>query len=298
MSDITDIRELDLPISEEEALDINSSLKVMLGWKSIEEWVPRDGFESSVLPNILNPVDTVLFLLSHPDMSISRLADGEMCLASGIGVPNSGYQNSSSSIKEALAEVLTCSKPKCKIALPKVFFYRQLPNLSPNIDGFADSCFIPQSREGDYFKYIKNEYKYGDACFGVIKQHYPMINARMANAYYSLFKLLFKDKDVILVTGDNRCLEYDKNLLKDSNIKSFSMLKVPSYNAWDSYDAIKKSLLRLNSSGNKLICLSCGPTASVLAYDLSDCMRCLDLGHVFGDYNSAMGGREIGYFWS
>ena len=68
-----------------------------------------------------------------------------------------------------------------------------------------------------------------------------------------------------------------------SGAKSGSRLKAPLRNAFVVYDDILNSIKMTN---NKLVLLSLGPTATVLAYDLGkDGFQAIDIGHLDWEYS-------------
>jgi hypothetical protein len=56
-------------------------------------------------------------------------------------------------------------------------------------------------------------------------------------------------------------------------------LHLPDMDAYFAIDEIEHAIKAMNPKGSRLVALSCGPTATVLAYRLSEKMRALDIGH-------------------
>lgn len=279
--------------------DAERFIPFLKDWQSFNCWSLRDGLgEGATVPEIMDFVDSILELADDDSLSVARIGDGEFGLASGVTVPNNGCQAADGGLKEALLRVLRCDNPKCRVAIPKSFFYSEPMSVPQSIDDFVRDAFGPQYKSGDYGQYIVPGYKYMDASMSVVCKHYPQLGRRVYVAYYSLVKKLLAGRDVIVLTGDSRFFEYEKRLLDDAGVKSVLPLLTPQQNAWQYYDAMKKRLLGLNGSGDRLVLMACGPTATVLAYELADKMRCLDIGHMFGDYNLALGGADIGAFWA
>ena len=68
-----------------------------------------------------------------------------------------------------------------------------------------------------------------------------------------------------------------------SNVKSINRILAPSKNAFSVYDKIINSALYIDK--NRLILLSLGPTATVLAYDLAKFgYQAIDIGHLDNEY--------------
>lgn len=281
------------------AYSADPRIQFLVKWRELTEWHVRDDVqEHGKVPVILDFVDSVLELHDDASLSVARLGDGELGLATGATVPNNGCQAADGALQEALQRVLRCDNPKCRIALPKSFFYTEMSCVPHETENFVHEAFLPDLIKGDYLKYMIDGYKYLDGSLSVVKKHYPSVNRRVYIEYYSLFADMLRGRDVLVVTGDTRCLAYEKNLLQYSGAGAVTILAVPQQGAWKYYDDIKRRVLDMNASGDRLVCLGCGPTATVLAYELSDKMRCLDVGHMFGDYNLAMEGAELGAFWA
>jgi len=278
---------------------LEAGREFLRSWQALDRWVPREELgDVGGLPEILDFADSVIELSGDDSVSVARLGDGELGLATGATVPNNGCQAADPELREALQRVLRCDNPKCRVALPKSFFFRDPTCTSEEVDSFVRDAFAPQYKAGDYGKYIVRGYRYLDASMSVVRRHYPDLGRRVYDAYYAIVRGMLHGRDVMVVSGDSRFLEYENSLLGDSGARSVLPLVVPQRDAWGLYKAIKKRIMDLNESGDRLVLLGCGPTATVLAYELSDRMRCLDVGHMFGDYNLAMGGAGIGAFWA
>ena len=274
-------------------------IDLLRNWQSFVCWEARDKIkDSGVTPTILDFVDSIIKLYNDDSLSLARIGDGEFGLVTGVTVPNNGCQVADASLQEALLRVLRCDNPKCRVAIPKAFFYDDPSCVSDEIARFVPDCFFPRLDAGDYMKYVLPDYTYLDGSMSVVCKHYPTVGRLVHLAYYYLLKRMLTDRDVIVVTGDLRFEEYEHSLLDDAGTRSVSLLSLKQKNVWEDYANIKQRLLDINRSGSRLVLLGCGPTATVLAYELADKMRCLDVGHVFGDYNLALGGAGIGAFWA
>ena len=83
-------------------------------------------------------------------------------------------------------------------------------------------------------------------------------------------------RDIIIVEGDKSRLGYGNDFFNNS--KSIKRIICPNFNAFNSYDKILNSVLKI--SKDKLILIALGPTATVLAYDLTKYgYQAIDIGH-------------------
>ena len=102
-------------------------------------------------------------------------------------------------------------------------------------------------------------------------------------------KQLFEGKDLLIVEGVTSRSGVGNDLFdKASSIKR---IICPSYNAFSKIQEIREKILE--HVEGRLILLTLGPTAKVLAYQLSQLgYRALDLGHIDSEYEWMKMGAE------
>ena len=94
--------------------------------------------------------------------------------------------------------------------------------------------------------------------------------------YITKLKSLWQGRNVTIVEGDKSRIGIGNDLLNNS--KSIKRILCPSKNAFKLYDKILNSVLKVNKKD--LILISLGPTATVLAYDLTKYgYQAIDFGH-------------------
>lgn len=94
--------------------------------------------------------------------------------------------------------------------------------------------------------------------------------------YWALISELWRDRDVVLVRGHEK-RACGNNMMAQA--RNLSHIKTPSTSAWTEYDRIRKECLRHPVESIYLLCV--GPTATVLAYDLTLSGRwAVDIGHL------------------
>jgi len=99
--------------------------------------------------------------------------------------------------------------------------------------------------------------------------------------YVGKLKKIWNQKDIVIIEGQKSRLGVNNNLF--DNVKSIQRILCPSINAFNLYNKILNSALKIEK--NKLILLALGPTASVLAYDLYKAgYQVIDIGHVDIEY--------------
>lgn len=96
-----------------------------------------------------------------------------------------------------------------------------------------------------------------------------------------MLKALWKDKDIIIVEGDQTRLGIGNDLYSDA--KSIKRILTPAVGAFESYDKIKNAIL--DNYNGELIIMALGPTATILASDFADMgMQALDIGNIDIEY--------------
>lgn len=96
---------------------------------------------------------------------------------------------------------------------------------------------------------------------------------------YAVFKQIWQDKKILIVEGDETRMGMGNDLF--TGVADLKRILVPRENAFKRYDLIKQ-LVEEKVAEYKfdLVIAAIGPTATVLAYDLSPQIQVLDLGHL------------------
>lgn len=103
-----------------------------------------------------------------------------------------------------------------------------------------------------------------------------------AGKIFALFREVWKERKVLLVEGKNARISVGNDLMDGA--ESIRRIECPERNAWNKYELILKSVVA-NADEDDLICISLGPTATVLAYDLAALgFQALDIGQLDNEY--------------
>ena len=98
-----------------------------------------------------------------------------------------------------------------------------------------------------------------------------------------MFKELWDHRNVIIVEG-----RYGRSGIYNDlydNAGSVRRIICPAQNAWQCYDEILGSVLRY-ADRDDLVCLSLGPAATVMAYDVArQGIQALDIGQLDNEYD-------------
>lgn len=220
---------------------------------------------------ILNTKKSLKTLLNEPK-SLSRFGDGEFNIIFNSDI---NFQKFNNELRQRLMEILKNSNKNCYIGIPYLL---------------NDGRHLTNRASKFWFSYINNKKKslikllnlnsiYLDASLTRVYIDYK--DKSKAKDYFNNLKRLWYKKDLLIVEGKTSCLGFNNDLFNEAN--SIRRIICPDKNAYDIYDVILKTITKYGK--NKLIIISLGPTATVLAYDLSlENYTALDLGNIDIEY--------------
>ena len=214
---------------------------------------------------ILTEHETIHYIIKN-HTGIARYGDGELKLCS-TGQAISQPRNAE--LQKRLCEILRVGNNECcLIGIPRIDGNKEMP--------YAKHKFWARYLQKRFTKFYREDMTYGSAFITRPDSALLIDNPE----YYNLVKEIWKDRKILLYQGTGRrFLKAEPNLFETA--KSYEMSYGPAYDAFASYDAIIYSILN-SVTTEDIVVLSLGPTATVLAYDLS-CkygIQALDLGHL------------------
>ena len=222
-------------------------------------------------PVVKNSIDSLLEII-ETGISLSRFGDGELNLISGCSI---GFQKSDPKLQTELKRVLLTPNSRCRIGLPNVF--NSLSHFK--LDAKCFWLFTLVKNWNKWKKYLPNDYYLDTQCS---RFYMDIADKNYSNAIAQLWKKLWNNRDLVIIEGAGTKMGVGTDLFE--NASSISRIICPSKNAFDIYDKIYREALQLKK--NSLILIALGPTASVLAYDLSsEGFQAIDTGHLDLEYN-------------
>lgn len=107
---------------------------------------------------------------------------------------------------------------------------------------------------------------------------------------FELYKVLFKERNIVLIEGNYTRTGYNNNLFE--NACSIRRILCPDSNCYDIYDEIYNAVLKI-AEYNDLILITLGSVATILAYDLA-CLgyQAIDLGQLDNEYEWSLRGSQ------
>lgn len=226
------------------------------------------------MPKVLSCEETIDYILKNK-ASLSRFGDGELNLMQGFDI---NFQKAEKRLSEKLIEVKTNNK--LLVAIPSIFEKEQF---NKNRIVLNEYKFWRKNKLFNYnywHKYFKDNLVLGDAFISRFYMRYN--NKENVGEYCKKLKTLWKGQNVIVVEGKNSQIGVGNDIL--NNVKSIKRILCPSKNAFSKYEEILSEVQNV-AKKDDLILLAVGPTATVLASDLSKLgYWALDLGHFDIEY--------------
>ena len=124
------------------------------------------------------------------------------------------------------------------------------------------------------------EYRFGDA--QITRPYIAVRNKANGDRVFPLLSKIWAGKNILIVEGNKTRMGVGNDLF--ANAASIRRILAPATNAFSKYDEILAAVLKY-SSIDTLILIALGPTATVLAEELSrHNLQALDLGHLDLEY--------------
>jgi len=239
--------------------------------------IPHSGV---VRPNILNTEQT-LDMLCNSNKSLARFGDGEMDIAFGRNIP---FQDYDPILAKRTKDILQNTNENLLVGINHYYFYPTWDRNRRYMDQAWRLHDVPKYRELT-FSLVNCSKLYCDASTG-----YAGERTDQKDKDWEKLRSIWKAKKVLLIG----CKEAADNIKYDlfDNAKESSWFYIPNKNAFSIYDEILKKCLSYPK--DTLVIIMAGPTAAVLADDLSKLgYRALDLGHSAKRYDWYRRGIEI-----
>jgi len=246
------------------AVSVNQSCLVFL-----DSIVGKFSFKPKVLS-----LEETLELILKDGCSISRFGDGEIKLTTGHSL---AFQHYSNELGEALRLVLSSSTPGLLVCIPDIFGNLSIYNKDTEVHW---KQHLSRYRKWWLHYLGKQRREYGNA---FITRCYNMyLDKSNVGSLFEMMKKIWEGRDIILVEGKQSRLGVGNDLFH--NATSIKRMLAPNTEAFSYRQKIIEKVREYEAS-KYLILLALGPTATVLAYDLSnEGYQALDIGHIDIEY--------------
>ena len=212
------------------------------------------------LPKVLD-LNKSLDMLLGSNRSLARFGDGEFKLMFDESI---NFQKYDKQLAGKLKGIIKNKNPNLIVGIPDTF-------------GYCESDYFRKvlaHLRKELYKYISFDTEYCDA---FITRQFRFKTREDGEIYYSKFKQLWQNKEIVIIEGKGTYLGIGNDLF--TNAASVKRIVCPNINAFSKYKEILSKALK--QPKNKLFLLALGPTATVLAYELANNgYRALDIGHL------------------
>lgn len=221
------------------------------------------------------PAAELLCRIAGEKVSLCRFGDGEFEIMRGNERP--WFQQPDAGLAARLKEVIHSDEKGILIAIADNF-----GNLDKYTEKSADGIrqYLCDGTREAVMGFLDDGKVYYDAY--VSRPYIIYKDKTYAAQIFSLFKKIWRDRDIVIVEGENSRLGIGNDLF--SEVKSIRRILCPARNAFMHYDEILKNVLEEARQGD-LVLISLGPTATVLAYDVARTgIQALDIGQIDNEY--------------
>ncbi len=241
-------------------------------------------YEFSYVYPKFESIDETIRQIVEEKKSMARFGDGEFAIMQGI--KRHEFQKNDDMLAERLKEVLESNLPNLIIGIADNY-----GDISRFTDEAAHGIRMHMSREmRNYLDDILDKGRvYADA---YITRFYALFRDNKTDApkkRISMLRTIWENRHVITVEGSKTGLGVGNDLFE--NASSFHRIICPAINSFDAYEDILKNCVEFGDK-DTLFLIALGPTAGVLAYDLTkNGFQALDIGHVDLEYEWYLSGR-------
>ena len=217
-------------------------------------------------------IEESLNKIKNENMSISRFGDGELDVIIGKDLK---FQEHNEKLATRLEEILTSNQNFCIIGVPDAI--NEFNNLTEESEAF---WIRNMERTRDiWIRFLNEDMEYATA--NLTRLYIRHKDRSKCGKYFSILKSIWENRDVVICEGEQTRVGVGNDLL--DKCKSIKRIICPSEDAFNKYDEILEKLKQ--QPKDVLIIMALGPTATVLAYDLSkEGYQALDIGHFDIEY--------------
>lgn len=223
---------------------------------------------------VIKSIEDTLNKVINEKCSMARFGDGEVFIAVKAG--GVGFQHYNEELANRLRKIIKCNQSNLLICIH---------------DAYSKINQDRTDSEKEYWK--KHLRKYGFKLNVLLDKSKIYYNATCTRFYsifkdkskseelFKLFKKIWENRDVVIIEGEKSRVGVNNDLL--DNVSSIKRILVPAEEAYSKYDEIYREATKIDKK--QLILIAAGPTATVLAYDLSKLgYQAVDIGHIDIEY--------------
>lgn len=228
-----------------------------------------DSIDSSKHPKV-KTIDETINEIVNNKKSIARYGDGEYFLAFYRHI---GFQKKDKALQKKLIEILQNKNKYCIVGIPE----------------------FRKERLTKFWKQFWFENFYNvKAVLNLNTTYYNQSISREINlSQINQLKKAWENRPVVFVTGKGSRFDVKHEIF--NNISSSTSVYGLPKNSWENYSSVYNEVVTISQNlKDPLVIIALGPTATVLAYDLSLLgIQGLDIGHITNVYDKIVYGKEV-----
>ncbi len=225
-------------------------------------------------PDIRSIEETIEYIIDNR-VSVSRFGDGEFSWMEHIHQWKT-FQEDSKELSKRLKEVINSKKDRHIVCLSGTFGSLREYNTYAKLF-WTEFMYRYRLRWYQYLNMDKVYYNTNMSRFYIDFRNKSKVSGR-----FELVKKIWENRDILIVEGEKTRLGVGNDLF--DNTKSIRRILAPSQNAFSKYDNILASIKK-HAKSDELVLIALGPTATVLAHDLScNNIQGIDIGHIDIEY--------------
>lgn len=261
---------------EELKLDVLKSVEDIYYYEILD----NDKDSSKYMLDVLNYNKTIDLLLDKPK-SFCRFGDADIEIMKGNNCP---YQKYDERLKNILLEILEKDNEKLYVGINYNYFH-SISNLNEFNKKFY-LLHVPKYRKF-LLKHCNKGRQYIAAGF---TQLYTISTEYNYFDYFKKIKLLFKDRELVIVAGNGILDKLQFDIFELAKSKEY--IKAPNFHAFSEFDKLLNEALSYPPD-KKTFVFILGPCAKALVYKLTEKgYLAWDIGHLAKDYDAYMKGIE------
>lgn len=253
---------------------LNSETKRVEIYKARLDSAP---YEWGIIPTPdIRSANECLEKIIHENCSLCRFGDGEYNIMLNQGNP--WFQNGNESLKKRLLEIIGKNDSKIIVAIAENF--KNLDKLK--IDA-ADEIrlYMKGNKRKEILNLLSKDNIYYDAY--VSRPYILYKDKTYAGVIFGLYKKIWSKRKVLIVEGRYTRMGIGNDLFESA--ADIKRIICPSENAWSCYEKIFDMAQKVSKAENRLVCITLGPAATVLAYDLAKVgVQAMDIGQLDNEY--------------
>lgn len=229
--------------------------------------------------------DKTAIILSEKGKSFARFGDGEFKII--FKKKSIGFQRYSDEVRKRLISVFF--NKNIEIGLP--YALKSTKSNKFNVKVFWWTYAFLNYKNIKKIVNLSKRREFLDTNFG--RTMTELNSKSRSRQILNNIKEIWKSKNIILIEGKYTRFGVNNDLLKDA--KSVTRILAPAVNAFEKVDLIEQYMIKLVKSRNKentIVLVALGPTATVLASELSSYVQTIDIGHLDLQYELSKGKRN------